>query len=100
MNRGAKKCSLPGYLPGSLLESALKKWRCTMEQAGNPMTLLFRQREQQRHSMFAEVWKDLIPKVFEDVPRYYRFGNIVASLGLWELWVWQFVRTIKLRPGY
>lgn len=72
-----------------------------MEQAGDPMTIfLFRQREQQRHSMFADIWKELIPKVFEDVPRYYRSGNIVASLGLWELWVWQFVRTIELRPGY
>jgi demethylmenaquinone methyltransferase/2-methoxy-6-polyprenyl-1,4-benzoquinol methylase len=42
----------------------------------------------------------MVPKVFEDVPRYYRPGNIVASLGLWELWVWQFVRTIKLNPKY
>jgi demethylmenaquinone methyltransferase / 2-methoxy-6-polyprenyl-1,4-benzoquinol methylase len=61
---------------------------------------LFEQREQRRHSLFAGVWQELIPKVFEDVPRYYRSGNIVASLGLWELWVWQFVRTIELRPQY
>jgi demethylmenaquinone methyltransferase/2-methoxy-6-polyprenyl-1,4-benzoquinol methylase len=40
----------------------------------------------------------MVPKVFEDVPRYYRSGNIVASLGLWEVWVWQFVNTVKLRP--
>ena len=61
---------------------------------------IFEQREQKRHSLFSHIWKDLIPKVFEDVPQYYRPGNIVASLGLWELWVWQFIRTIELRPNY
>jgi demethylmenaquinone methyltransferase/2-methoxy-6-polyprenyl-1,4-benzoquinol methylase len=60
----------------------------------------FTRREQERRSLFAHIWNDLIPKVFEDVPKYYRSGNIIASLGLWELWVWQFVRTIDLRPGY
>jgi demethylmenaquinone methyltransferase/2-methoxy-6-polyprenyl-1,4-benzoquinol methylase len=66
-----------------------------------PMTLaLFDQRERQRRSRFSQTWGELIPKVFADVPKYYRLGNIVASFGLWELWVWQFVRTIRLRPGY
>ena len=60
----------------------------------------FDQRENHRSSLFSHTWRELIPKVFEDVPKYYRPGNIVASLGLWELWVWQFVRTIKLKPGY
>jgi demethylmenaquinone methyltransferase/2-methoxy-6-polyprenyl-1,4-benzoquinol methylase len=60
----------------------------------------FDQREKHRSSLFSHTWSELIPKVFEDVPKYYRPGNIVASLGLWELWVWQFVRTIKLKPGY
>src|ERR1700751_3086847 len=65
------------------------------------MTLAtFDQRETQRRSLFSATWRDLIPKVFEDVPKYYRIGNIVASFGLWELWVWQFVRTIRLEPGY
>lgn len=65
------------------------------------MTLaVFDQRETQRRSLFSHTWCELIPKVFEDVPQYYRVGNIVASLGLWELWVWQFVRTIRLQPGY
>lgn len=63
-------------------------------------SLRFDQREQKRRSLFSHTWGELIPKVFEDVPTYYRPGNIVASLGLWELWVWQFVRTIKLKPGY
>lgn len=59
----------------------------------------FARREKHRHALFSHTWGELIPKVFEDVPRYYRSGNIVASFGLWELWVWQFVRTIKLKPG-
>ncbi len=58
----------------------------------------FEQREQHRLSLFSQTWTQKVPKVFEDVPRYYRLGNIVASLGMWELWVWQFVRTIKLFP--
>jgi demethylmenaquinone methyltransferase/2-methoxy-6-polyprenyl-1,4-benzoquinol methylase len=61
---------------------------------------MFDQRETHRRSLFSRTWVELIPKVFEDVPKYYRLGNIVASWGLWELWVWQFVRTIELRPGY
>ncbi len=61
---------------------------------------IFFQREKRRRSLFSRTWGELIPKVFEDVPKYYRPGNIVASLGLWEIWVWQFVRTIKLKPGY
>ena len=65
------------------------------------MTLAsFDQREAHRRSLFSHTWRELIPKVFEDVPKYYRLGNIVASWGLWELWVWQFVRTIRLEPGY
>jgi len=61
---------------------------------------IFEQREEYRHSLFSNVWSQLVPKVFKDVPRYYRPGNIVASLGLWEIWVWQFGRTIKLHPQY
>ncbi len=61
-------------------------------------SIVFEQREQNRVSLFSQAWSQCVPKVFEDVPRYYRPGNIVASLGLWELWVWQFVRTITLQP--
>ena len=65
------------------------------------MTLAtFDQRETHRRSLFSHTWCEVIPKVFEDVPKYYRIGNVVASFGLWELWVWQFVRTIKLESGY
>lgn len=58
----------------------------------------FEQREQHRLTRFSQAWSHCVPKVFEDVPKYYRPGNIVASLGLWELWVWQFVRTVTLHP--
>jgi len=60
----------------------------------------FGQREERRRSLFSTVWSQLMPVVFKDVPTYYRSGNIVASLGLWELWVWQFVRTIELGPKF
>ncbi|MDP1942466.1 class I SAM-dependent methyltransferase [Rhodoferax sp.] len=59
----------------------------------------FGQREGHRRSLFSPIWSRLVPEVFKDVPTYYRCGNIVASLGLWELWVWQFIRTIALRPN-
>lgn len=69
--------------------------------ADSSITLVgFEEREQRRLSLFSQAWSHCVPKVFEDVPKYYRPGNIVASLGLWELWVWQFVRTITLRPHY
>src|SRR5208282_3064489 len=55
--------------------------------------------ERLRRSLFSRTWGELIPKVFEDVPRYYRLGNVVASLGLWEVWVSQFVNTVRLRRG-
>jgi len=61
---------------------------------------IFDEREKHRRWLFSHTWNELIPQVFEDVPKYYRFGNIVASFGIWELWVWQFVRTIELKPGY
>jgi demethylmenaquinone methyltransferase/2-methoxy-6-polyprenyl-1,4-benzoquinol methylase len=59
----------------------------------------FEQRERYRLGLFSDTWTKAVPKVFEDVPHYYRPGNILASLGLWELWVWQFIRTIQLHPG-
>lgn len=59
----------------------------------------FSLREHRRRELFSTTWKALIPEVFKDVPRYYRVGNIVASVGLWELWVWQFVGTIDIPQG-
>jgi len=60
----------------------------------------FGQKESSRRTLFSNVWSQMVPHVFKDVPRYYRSGNIVASLGLWELWVWQFLRTIELSAQY
>ncbi len=59
----------------------------------------FEQREQNRRALFGPTWAALIPDVFRDVPSYYRAGNVVASFGLWELWVWQFVNTVHVAPG-
>jgi len=59
----------------------------------------FNQREDVRRSRFKGIWEHSVPEVFRDVPTYYRLGNIVASFGIWELWVWQFVRSIRLKPG-
>jgi demethylmenaquinone methyltransferase/2-methoxy-6-polyprenyl-1,4-benzoquinol methylase len=59
----------------------------------------FEQREQRRRTLFSRTWAAVIPDVFKDVPSYYRAGNVVASFGLWEVWAWQFVRTVRLAPG-
>jgi demethylmenaquinone methyltransferase/2-methoxy-6-polyprenyl-1,4-benzoquinol methylase len=61
---------------------------------------IFCRKEGKRRSLFSNVWAQMVPHVFKDVPRYYRTGNIIASLGLWELWVWQFLRMIELHPQY
>jgi demethylmenaquinone methyltransferase/2-methoxy-6-polyprenyl-1,4-benzoquinol methylase len=60
---------------------------------------MFRTREQHRRALFADTWRTVVPEVFKDVPRYYRAGNVVASMGLWEVWVWQFIDTIRIAPG-
>lgn len=72
----------------------------TLEASLSVTGQMFEKRERHRRSLFSNVWSHSVPQVFKDVPRYYRFGNIVASLGLWELWVWQFVKTIELQPHY
>lgn len=58
----------------------------------------FRRREEKRRALFSQTWVQKVPRAFNDVPRFYRLGNAIASLGLWELWMWQFINTIKLRP--
>jgi demethylmenaquinone methyltransferase/2-methoxy-6-polyprenyl-1,4-benzoquinol methylase len=57
----------------------------------------FIKREDLRSQMFGNVWKDLIPEVFRDVPTYYDKGNAVASLGLCSWWSSRFVRAIHSR---
>jgi demethylmenaquinone methyltransferase / 2-methoxy-6-polyprenyl-1,4-benzoquinol methylase len=57
------------------------------------------QREKHRHELFAQVWEDLIPKVFQDVPSYYDKGNAVASLGICSAWSNRFVRAMNIPTG-
>ena len=59
----------------------------------------FTEREHHRRALFSHTWQAMIPDVFKDVPRYYRVGNAIASVGLWELWVWQFVGMIDVPTG-
>lgn len=46
----------------------------------------FLKRETLRSHLFGEVWRNLIPEVFRDVPSYYDQGNAVASLGNCARW--------------
>lgn len=57
------------------------------------------QRERRRHELFARIWEDLIPKVFQDVPSYYDRGNAVASLGICSAWSNRFVQAMNLPIG-
>ena len=57
------------------------------------------EREALRSKLFSETWKDLIPKVFEDVPTYYDKGNAVASLGLCSWWSNRFVAAMDIPKG-
>jgi len=60
---------------------------------------VFVERDAEREQQFGTIWRDLIPKVFADVPKYYDKGNAIASLGIMSLWSDRFARSIKLREG-
>ncbi len=55
-------------------------------------------REQAREQNFSSVWSGL-NTVFADVAPYYDRANYVASLGLWNWFLNQFMSVIELRPG-
>jgi demethylmenaquinone methyltransferase/2-methoxy-6-polyprenyl-1,4-benzoquinol methylase len=57
----------------------------------------FIKREELRSQMFGDVWRNLIPAVFRDVPTYYDKGNAVASLGTCAWWSNRFARAIHAR---
>ncbi|MCL2346001.1 MAG: class I SAM-dependent methyltransferase [Desulfobulbus sp.] len=57
----------------------------------------FLERENLRAQMFGDVWRNLIPEVFRDVPTYYNKGNAVASLGTCSWWSNRFARDIDER---
>ncbi|MDE2184487.1 MAG: class I SAM-dependent methyltransferase [Alphaproteobacteria bacterium] len=62
---------------------------------------VFLDKENLRSRLFGEVWRNLIPAVFRDVPTYYDRGNAVASLGTCSPWSRKFAATIgaRMRPG-
>ena len=55
----------------------------------------FVKREHLRSHLFGEVWRNLIPEVFRDVPTYYDRGNAVASLGHCARWSNKFAEAIN-----
>jgi demethylmenaquinone methyltransferase / 2-methoxy-6-polyprenyl-1,4-benzoquinol methylase len=55
-------------------------------------------REQAREQNFGSVWNGL-NNVFADVAPYYDRANYVASLGLWNWFLGQFMSVIELQPG-
>lgn len=67
--------------------------------AGMTMATKSAEREKHRRELFTQIWADLIPKVFEDVPPYYDWGNAVASLGVCSAWSGKFAAAIDLPPG-
>ena len=59
----------------------------------------FMRREASRAHLFKDVWREGIPKVFEDVPLYYDQGNRLASLGLCSWWSDRFVSAMNIPTG-
>ncbi|MEJ2132043.1 MAG: class I SAM-dependent methyltransferase [Gammaproteobacteria bacterium] len=55
--------------------------------------------EQVREERFQRVWTQELDDVFADVASYYDRANHVASLGLWNWFLKQFMGTIDVRPG-
>jgi demethylmenaquinone methyltransferase/2-methoxy-6-polyprenyl-1,4-benzoquinol methylase len=56
-------------------------------------------REQTRELLFNTVWTRDLNDVFADVAPYYDRANHVASLGLWNWFLSNFMSTIEVRPG-
>ena len=56
-------------------------------------------REQAREEHFGTVWSRELNKVFADVAPYYDRANNVASLGLWNWFLNNFMSVVDLRPN-
>ena len=56
-------------------------------------------REQLREQRFNTVWKEELHDVFVDVAPYYDRANHIASFGLWNWFLRNFMSIIELRPG-
>ena len=63
----------------------------------NPLPLA--SREIAREEQFNDVWTNELNDVFADVAPYYDRANHVASLGLWNRFLREFMATIDVRPG-
>ncbi len=55
-------------------------------------------REAIREQRFDAIWSEELNKVFADVAPYYDRANHVASLGMWNWFLRNFLDTIDLRP--
>ncbi len=56
-------------------------------------------REIAREELFREVWTRDLNDVFADVAPYYDRANYVASLGLWNRFLQEFMATVDVAPG-
>ena len=56
-------------------------------------------REIAREERFSDVWTQQLDVVFADVAPYYDRANNVASLGLWNWFLSQFMSTIAIHPN-
>ncbi|HEV8095966.1 MAG TPA: class I SAM-dependent methyltransferase [Burkholderiales bacterium] len=56
-------------------------------------------REIAREQQFNTVWTKELNDVFTDVAPYYDRANFVASLGMWDKFLREFMATVDVRPG-
>ena len=56
-------------------------------------------REIAREQQFNDVWTKELNDVFADVAPYYDRANFVASLGMWDKFLREFMSTVDVRPG-
>jgi len=56
-------------------------------------------REIAREQQFNTVWTNELNDVFADVAPYYDRANYVASLGMWDKFLREFMATVDVRPG-
>ena len=56
-------------------------------------------REIAREQQFNDVWTRELNDVFADVAPYYDRANFVASLGMWDKFLREFMSTVDVRPG-
>jgi demethylmenaquinone methyltransferase / 2-methoxy-6-polyprenyl-1,4-benzoquinol methylase len=56
-------------------------------------------REIAREQQFNTVWTKELNDVFADVAPYYDRANFVASLGMWDKFLREFMSTVDVRPG-